>query len=269
MVTKHIVIIGNCADMHEIQNETIHLVITSPPYFNAPFDYKDMFASYEQYLDLLRNVAKELYRVLKDGRIIVLIIDDMLVNGKKYSIVADLTSIFQKVGLNYRDRIIWKKPDDYLRILKRRKVIYEHPYPMYFYPDNLVESILIFQKGKFDYQSISQDIRKESIIDLKEFNEKKMYSTLWEIRNVMPNSVLEKGIAAFPEEIPFRFVRLFSYKGEVVLDPFLGSGTTMKIARLLGRSSIGIELNKSLLPIIIKKCGFENLNGDYFKIIHR
>jgi site-specific DNA-methyltransferase (adenine-specific) len=85
----------------------------------------------------------------------------------------------------------------------------------------------------------------------------------------MPNSVLEKGIAAFPEEIPSRFVRLFSYKGEIVLDPFLGSGTTTKIARLLGRSSIGIELNESLLPIIIKKCGFNNLDGDYYRIIRR
>jgi len=158
-------------------------------------------------------------------------------------------------GFNYRDRIIWKKPDDYLRILKRREVIYKFPYPMYFFPGNLLESFLIFQKGKFNYQSIRRDIRNFSIIDINEFNEKKMYSTLWSIRNVMPGSNLEKGIAAFPEEIPYRFIKLFSYVRETVLDPFLGSGTTMKVARQLARNSVGIELNKSLLPTIKKKTG--------------
>ena len=262
MSTKHTIIIGDCQSMYEIPDNSIHLVITSPPYYNAPFDYKGMYDSYKQYLDVLREVAIGLFRVLAQGRILVLNIDDMLVKGKKYPIVADATKIFQMAGFNYRDRIIWKKPDDYLRILKRREVIYKFPYPMYFYPDNLLESFLIFQKGKFNYQSIRRDIRNSSIIDLKEFNEKKMYSTLWAIRNVMPGSNLEKGIAAFPEEIPYRFIKLFSYVGETVLDPFLGSGTTMKVARQLARNSIGIELDKTLLPIIKKKTGYALINKE-------
>ncbi len=274
MGTLHIAIFGDCRSMHEIQDESIHLVITSPPYFNAPFDYKDYFPTYNDYLNLLEGVSFEIFRVLKNGRIVVLNVDDMLVNGKKYSIVADITKIFQYAGFNYRDRIIWKKPDDYLRILRRREVIYKYPYPMYFYPDNLLESFLIFQKGKFNYHSISKDIRLESKINLEEFNRKKMYMTLWEIRNIMPGASLEKGIAAFPEEIPYRFIKLFSYVGETILDPFLGSGTTMKVARKLGRNSIGVEINKSLLPIIQKKLGFKFQNcprrtGDSFFIINR
>lgn len=273
MGSKHILILGNCVDMHEIPNEVVHLVITSPPYYNAPFDYKNLYSSYDEYIAILTQVAKEIYRVLKDGRILILNIDDMLVEGKKYPIVADATKIFQNVGFNYRDRIIWKKPDDYLRILRRRKVLYENPYPMYFYPDNLIETILIFQKNKFDYHTISKQQRENSKVDLNEFNNKKMYSTLWEIRNVMPNSTLEKGIAAFPEEIPKRFIQLFSYKGEFVLDPFLGSGTTMKMARTLERNSIGIEINESQLPVILKKIGFENKfstdQGDTFILKNR
>lgn len=256
-MTTHKVIIGSSESMKELENESIQLVVTSPPYFNAPFDYKDLFSTYENYLDLLKKVAAELYRVLSKGRIVALNIDDMLIKGEKFPIVADSTKIFQSVGFNYRDRIIWKKPDGYLRISRRSGVILQNPYPMYFYPDNLLESILIFQKGKFDYKSIDKKIREESIIDKTEFQKNKWYSTLWEITNVLPNSKLEKNIAAFPEELPYRLVKLFSYKGETVLDPFLGSGTTMKIARKLGRNSIGFEVNEELIPIIKKKVGID------------
>ena len=274
MKTFHKLIIGNCMDMHEIPDASVHLVVTSPPYFNAPFDYKGLFKNYGQYLGVLRKVAKELFRVMTDGRIVVLNIDDMLIDGEKFPIVADAIKIFLEAGFRYRDRIIWKKPEGYLRISRRSGVILQNPYPMYFYPDNLLESIIIFQKGKFDYKSISKDIREKSKIDVKEFQEKKWFMTLWEMNNVMPGSPLEKDIAAFPEELPYRAIKLFSYIGESVLDPFAGSGTTMKIARQLGRNSIGIEIKKSLIPIIKKKLGFDGQkrldeNNDTFELIER
>ncbi len=274
MATHHKLIIGNCMEMKEIPDGSVHLVVTSPPYFNAPFDYKNLFKSYGQFLGVLRKVAKEAFRVLADGRIFVLNIDDMLVNGDKFPIVADATKIFLEAGFRYRDRIIWKKPDGYLRISRRSGVILQNPYPMYFYPDNLLESIIIFQKGKFDYKSIPKEIREKSKIDKKEFQDKKWFMTLWEMNNVMPGSPLEKDIAAFPEELPYRIIKLFSYVGETVLDPFVGSGTTMKVARQLGRNSIGIEIKKSLVPIIKKKLGFDeqktlSKNEDTFEIIER
>jgi len=260
--------------MEEIPDETVHLMVTSPPYFNAPFDYKGVFKSYGQYLGVLRKVAKEIFRVLQNGRIAVLNIDDMLIGGEKFPIVADATKIFQEAGFRYRDRIIWKKPEGYLRISRRSGVVLQNPYPMYFYPDNLLESIIIFQKGKFDYKSIPREIREVSKIDTKEFSNNKWYMTLWEMNNVMPGSPLEKDIAAFPEELPYRIIKLFSYKGETVLDPFAGSGTTMKVARELGRNSISIEINEKLLPIIKEKSGFSgqgNLlcNDDKLEIIKR
>lgn len=272
--THHKLIIGNSMSMEEIPDESIHLMVTSPPYFNAPFDYKGVFKSYGQYLGVLRKVAKETFRVLQKGRIAILNIDDMLIEGEKFPIVADATKIFQEAGFKYRDRIIWKKPDGYLRISRRSGVLLQHPYPMYFYPDNLLESIIIFQKGKFNYRSIPKEVREASKIDTKEFSDNKWYMTLWEMTNVMPGSQLEKDIAAFPEELPYRAIKLFSYKGETVLDPFLGSGTTMKVARELGRNSVGIEIKKSIIPIIKKKLGFigqqklDN-NQDSFEIIIR
>lgn len=274
MSTHHKLIIGNCMDMNEIHSCSVHLMVTSPPYFNAPFDYKGVFKNYEQYLGVLRKVAKEMFRVLAEGRIAVLNIDDMLINGEKFPIVTDATKIFLEAGFRYRDRIIWKKPDGYLRISRRSGVMLQNPYPMYFYPDNLLESIIIFQKGKFDYKSIYKKSREESEIDLKEFAEKRWYMTLWEMNNVMPGSPLEKDIAAFPEELPYRVIKLFSYRGETILDPFVGSGTTMKVARRLRRNSIGIEIKKELIPIIKEKVGFNGQKTlgpeeDTFEIIHR
>lgn len=269
--THHKLILGNCMSMRELKSESVHLAVTSPPYFNSPFDYKGLFKSYNQYLGVLKNVAKELFRVMQKGRIFVLNIDDMLIDGEKFPITTDATRIFLDAGFRYRDRIIWKKPDGYLRISKRSGVLLQNPYPMYFYPDNLLESIIIFQKEKFNYRSIQGDIKQQSLIDVEEFKTKKWYMTLWEMNNVMPGSVLEKDIAAFPEELAYRAIKLFSYKGETVLDPFLGSGTTMKIARQLGRNSVGIEIKKSLVRIIKKKVGFGNgsSTNDTFELIFR
>ena len=264
MNTKHKVIFGNAMSMQEIPNESIHLIITSPPYFNAPFDYKDLFKNYDQYLGVLKNMVKEAYRVLQEGRIFALNIDDMLVNGQKYPITADAIKIFQNAGFRYRDKIIWKKPDGYLRISKRSGVLLQNPYPMYFYPDNLLESIIIFQKGKFNYRSISKETREKSKIDKKEFQNNNWHKTIWEMTNVLPGSKLEKGVAAFPDELPYRLIKLFSYIGETVLDPFVGSGTTMKVAKQLGRNSIGIEIIRDLENVIRQK-----LNSNILEVIER
>ncbi|MEZ4907837.1 MAG: site-specific DNA-methyltransferase [Saprospiraceae bacterium] len=270
MATKHKVIFGNCMSMIELPDESIHFIVTSPPYFNAPFDYKGLFENYDQYLGVLKNMAKEAFRVLQEGRIFALNIDDMLVDGLKYPITADAIKIFQSVGFRFRDKIIWKKPDGYLRISRRSGVLLQNPYPMYFYPDNLLESIIIFQKGKFDYHSIPKEIREKSKIDIEEFKNNSWYKTIWEITNVLPGSKIEKGIAAFPDELAYRLIKLFSYHGETVLDPFLGSGTTMKIAKKLERNSFGFEIIRDLENVIRKKTNFENdIDKDIFEIIER
>ncbi|MHA1860870.1 MAG: DNA-methyltransferase [Candidatus Ranarchaeia archaeon] len=259
--------------MNEVDDESVHLMVTSPPYFNAPFDYPDLFSSYEQYLTLLRNLAKELWRVIANGRIAAFVTDDMLIKGQKYPIVADTTKIMMKQGFKYRDRITWKKPEGYIRISRRSGVLLQHPYPMYYYPDNLTESILLFQKGKFNYKEelgkLKSKSKSLSEIDLEEYQREKWFLNLWEITNVLPkNNRIERGIAAFPDEIPYRLIKLFSFIGETVLDPFLGSGTTMKVARQLSRSCIGYEIDGELEPVIKKKLDFDqkHLTGQHESI---
>lgn len=254
MKTHHKLIFGDSENMKELEDKSIHLVVTSPPYFNAPFDYPNLFVDYETYLEKMRKVAKELKRVVADGRIVCIVCDDTLINRKKYPVVADLTKIYIEEGFIYRDKIIWIKPEGYVRISKRSGVLLQHPYPMYFYPDNIQESILIFQNGKFDYKKIPKELRESSKINIEEYQQNKWYLTTWYITNVLPiRNRLEEGVAAFPEEIPYRLIKLFSYTGETVLDPFMGSGTTNKVSAMLGRNSIGYEIDLELLEVVKEK----------------
>ena len=275
MGTWHKIIFGSCTDMSEIPSGSVHLMVTSPPYYNAPFDYPDLFKDYDEFLQMMKDFAKELYRVMAKGRIAAFVTDDMLVKGEKFPVVADVTRIIIDAGFRYRDRIVWRKPEGYVRISRRSGVLLQHPYPMYFYPDNIQESILIFQKGKFDYSYVKQldpEIREASRIDLSEYQGNKWYLTVWDIVNVLPlKGRVEEGVAAFPEEIPRRLIKLFTYVGETVLDPFLGSGTTTKVAKELNRNSYGYEIDLELKPIILKKIGYgqSTFTGDRIEVMER
>ncbi|MEM2143940.1 MAG: site-specific DNA-methyltransferase [Candidatus Jordarchaeaceae archaeon] len=256
MGTWHKVIFGDCRNMTEISDKAVHLVVTSPPYFNAPFDYPELFESYSTFLNMIRDVAKELRRVLAPGRIACFVTQDVRVNGKLYPVPADIVRIMAEEGFIYRDRIIWRKPEGYIRISRRSGVLLQHPYPMYFYPDNLYEEILILQNGTYTYPKIGPE-HNESKINLKEFDQGKWYLSIWDITNVLPKSGrLEEGIAAFPEEIPKRLIKLFTFVNETVLDPFLGSGTTIKVAKELRRNSIGYEIDLELKSAILQKIGY-------------
>jgi len=148
-------------------------------------------------------------------------------------------------------------------------------YPMYFYPDNIQESIIIFQKGKFNYgyvKKLNSEILESSKINTEEYQGNKWYLTVWDITNVLPLSGrLEEGIAAFPEEIPRRLIKLYTFAGETVLDPFLGSGTTTKVAKELGRNSYGYEIDLELKEVIMQKIGYgqTTLTEDRIEIMER
>jgi DNA modification methylase len=214
---------------------------------------------------LIRFFASQSKRVLGRGRICAIVTDDMLVKegsgsrGRKYPLVADTTRIFLEEGLLYRDKITWVKPAGYTRISRRSGVVLQHPYPMYFYPDNIQESILLFQNGEFDYGHLKdapKNILESSKIDTVQLNKERWNLTVWNITNVLPlPGRVEEGIAAFPEEIPRRLIKLFTMVGETVFDPFVGSGTTLKVARELGRKGVGYEIDLELKRVIRKKVG--------------
>src|SRR3989475_2489487 len=251
----------------EIADGEVSLIVTSPPYYNAPFDYPDLFPTYDDYLDLIRSFAAQSKRVLGKGRICAIVTDDMLVKddggsrGRKYPLVADTTRIFLDEGFLYRDKITWVKPSGYTRISRRSGVVLQHPYPMYFYPDNIQESILLFQNGEFDYREVkelSSEVLESSKIDTLRLNSENWTLSVWNITNVLPKAGrVEEGVAAFPDEIPSRLIKLFTFAGETVFDPFLGSATTLKVARELGRRGIGYEIDLELKDVITKKLGLD------------
>jgi DNA modification methylase len=255
----------------EVADGEVSLIVTSPPYYNAPFDYPDLFSTYDDYLDLIRSFAAQSKRVLGKGRICAIVTDDMLVQeggsrGRKYPLVADTTRIFLDEGFLYRDKITWVKPAGYTRISRRSGVVLQHPYPMYFYPDNIQESILLFQNGEFDYTHLKdapKRILESSKIDTVQLNKERWNLTVWNITNVLPIAGrVEEGIAAFPDEIPRRLIKLFTMVGETVFDPFVGSGTTLKAAKELGRKGIGYEIDLELKRVIKKKLAEENFVFD-------
>ena len=252
------IIFGDSRDMHELGDKSVHLICTSCPYYNAPFDYPDLFHDYDEFLDTMGNVVKEGKRVLDDGRIAALVVDDVTIDGELFPIVADMTRLFRREGFKYRARIIWKKPRGYCRISRRSGVLVQHPYPMYARFDNLTETILLMQNGEFDYKRIPQEVRDSSKIDLAKWLKEGWHLGVWEITNVLPRrDRLEMGIAAFPDEIPRRLIELFSHKDETILDPFMGSATTLKVARELGRNAVGYDVDVELLSTVKKKLNIE------------
>jgi len=251
------VIFGDSRNMKEVQDESIGLVVTSPPYYNAPFDFPDLFPSYNDYLSLLKDVGKEIFRVLEEGRVAVFVVSDIRVDGEFYPIVADLIKIMQSLGFKYQERIIWKKPEIYTKISKRSGVLIQHPYPLYYYPDNIYEEIVVFKKpGKFIPRN-----KEESKININKYQMEKWYLNIWEITHVLPQEKYSKYTSPFPEELARRIITLYSYVGDTVLDPFLGSGTTLKVAYELKRDAIGYEIDLDLKDIILERINVNTLFG--------
>jgi site-specific DNA-methyltransferase (adenine-specific)/site-specific DNA-methyltransferase (cytosine-N4-specific) len=253
------IIFGNAENMKEVDSNSIHLIVTSPPYYNAPFDFQNLFNSYDEFLKLLKNVGKELIRVLKPGRYACFVTQDVRIDGKLYPIVSDLIHIMvYDIGFEYQDKIIWKKPEGYIRISRRSGVIIQHPYPMYYYPDNIYEEIVIFKKpGEFDRSSVIAEVKEKSKINISRFQNEKWYLSVWDIKNVLPHEKWSKYTAAFPEQLIERLVLLYSYYEETVLDPFLGTGTTCLVAKKLGRNCIGYEIDLELKEAIEERLGLK------------
>jgi site-specific DNA-methyltransferase (adenine-specific)/site-specific DNA-methyltransferase (cytosine-N4-specific) len=106
------VVFGSSEDMRELRDGSIALVVTSPPYYNAPFDFPNLFKSYDDFLSLLGRVGRELLRVLQPGRVAVFVTQDVRIDGRLYPIVADLISVMvHEVGFEYQEKIIWRKPE--------------------------------------------------------------------------------------------------------------------------------------------------------------
>lgn len=243
--------------MDQVRDDSVHLIVTSPPYFSLKDYDKDAIGQpktkYYEYLHRLAEVIFESKRVLHPGC-------RMCINiGESYASVKDwgrhyifpnphfiVTRCFD-LGFDYMGTIIWRKygtsnPSGGGSMMGS----------IYYPRDGLIkyryERILLF-KLPGEKPEVTDKQKRLSRISLEDW--KKYFNDEWNI----PGVKQDIHPAMFPEEIPRRLIRMFSFIGETVLDPFLGSGTTLKVAKELERDGIGYEINKDYKPIITKKIG--------------
>lgn len=277
MSTKHKIIIGDSRNMTELENESVHLVVTSPPYWQIK-DYGDKNQigfndSYGDYINKLNQVWSESYRVLNPGCRLCVNIGDQFARAityGRYKIIPIRTEIIkfcESIGFDYMGAVIWQKMTT-MNTSGGASVMGSYPYPRNGHIAIDYEFILLFKKLGQPKNDIPKVIKEKSKMSNEEW--RKFFTGHWNFAGEKQNG---GHIAMFPEELPRRLIKMFSFVGENILDPFLGSGTTSKVARELGRNSIGYEINKKFLPVIEGKIGMNKevfkINNDIFEIIYQ
>jgi len=249
--------------MSDVEDGSIALVVTSPPYpMIAMWD--EMFMSlgahdWKGQHAVLDKVWDECARVLIDGGVMCINIGDATrkVDGRfrLFPNHARVIEHCEELGLDTLPYILWKKPTN-----RPNAFLGSGFLPPNAYVTLDCEHILIFRKGGPRKFEPKDPTRIASTYTKKERDV--WFSQIWDVRATRQDlKGMERRSAAFPEEIPRRLIRMFSCEGDTVLDPFLGTGTTMKIALGLGRNSIGYELDAGLVPVLEKMLGKDHVMG--------
>ncbi|MFZ6016721.1 MAG: DNA methyltransferase [Nitrospirota bacterium] len=269
MTPETTIIIGDSRRMKEIKDESIHLIITSPPYWQLK-DYGNSSQigfndSYENYINNLNLVWNECHRVLHKGCRLCVNIGDQFARSVYYGrykvipIREEIIKFCETIGFDYMGAIIWQKVTT-CNTTGGATVMGSFPYPRNGIIKLDYEFILIFKKLG-EPPKVSRDVKEKSKLTIEEWNE--YFSGHWNF----PGERQDKHLAMFPEELPKRLIKMFSFVGDTVLDPFLGSGTTYLAARNLGRNSVGYEINKDFLSIIKEKLNINRRSGDFEIIV--
>jgi site-specific DNA-methyltransferase (adenine-specific) len=265
METAHKIIIGDSRWMREVDDESVHLVITSPPYWQLK-DYGNgnqigFNDTYEEYINNLNLVWNECHRVLHKGCRLCVNIGDQFARSVyygRYKVIPIRTEIIkfcESVGFDYMGAIIWQKVTT-CHTTGGATVMGSFPYPRSGIIKLDYEFILIFKKYG-ESPKVSKIIKEQSKLTQEEWSQ--YFTGHWNF----PGEKQDKHLAMFPEELPRRLIKMFSFVDDTVLDPFLGSGTTSLAAKNLDRNSIGYEINEDYLPTIREKLGIRQ--KDIFK----
>jgi site-specific DNA-methyltransferase (adenine-specific) len=262
---KTTIIIGDSRRMEELKDESVHLIITSPPYWQLK-DYGNgsqigFNDSYEDYINNLNLVWKECYRVLHKGCRLCVNIGDQFARSVYYGrykvipIREEIIKFCETIGFDYMGAIIWQKVTT-CNTTGGATIMGSFPYPRNGIIKLDYEFILIFKKLG-EPPKVSREIREKSKLTLEEWNE--YFYGHWNFSGERQ----DKHLAMFPEELPRRLIKMFSFVGDIILDPFLGSGTTCLAARKLSRNSVGYEVNEDFLPIIKEKLDINKRKEDF------
>ena len=259
--TQHRIINGDSRKMYELQDQSVHLIVTSPPYWQLK-DYGTenqigFNDSYEQYINNLNLVWKECYRVLHDGCRLCINIGDQFARSVYYGrykvipIHSEIIRFCETIGFDFMGQIIWQKTTT-MNTTGGGAVMGSFPYPRNGIVKLDFEYILIFKKQGNPPKPTAEQ-KAQSAMTNEEWNT--YFSGHWYFKGAKQ----DKHLAMFPEELPKRLIKMFSFPGETVLDPFMGSGTTAAVANVLERNSVGYEINPDFIPIIKERIGTNNL----------
>lgn len=240
--------------MHHVADDSIALVVTSPPYWNAidydvhsangngvwhrQREYREFGSTFDDYLDKIETVFKEVLRVTLPGGFCAVVVGTILHDGKHYPAPMMITGRMLELGWEFHQDIIWNKVTGGV---KRAGSFIQNPRPGYYYPNIMLEYILVFRKpgakrrGTKDAMPID-DLFKRDIAN-----------NVWHIAPVPPNAIDHP--CPYPEELVRRLVLLYSDEGDEVLDPFLGSGQTALAALRQGRRCVGYDIERRYLEL--------------------
>jgi len=257
--TRHKLILGDSRTMPEIADESVHLVVTSPPYWCIKdYGHPEQIGfnqTYEEYIESIGRVISECHRVLHPGCRMAVNIGDQYLRAAEHEryrvlpIPSDLAVVGRKIGFDYMGSIIWQKISTTntsgggawmgsMYYPRDGHVTYEHEY------------ILLFRKLGDWPKAGTPEVKEASRLAKEE--RQSWFRGVWS--DIHPDRQ-SSHIAMFPVELPRRLIKMYSFWGETILDPFMGSGTTAKAASLEGRNSIGYELNPDFEPLIRGKLG--------------
>lgn len=245
---ENTIILGDaCEKLSLLKDNSVDLVVTSPPY-DTLRKYNGVGDSWNH--EKFKCIAKQLVRVLKDGGVIVWVVNDRVENGSKTGTAFRQALYFKEIGLNINDTMIWKKTNPMPEVKQPRysscfeyMFIFSKGKPKTFNPimrecklgGKLYDSTAKNMDGESGRHKLTYNVNKESV----EYN-------VWEIA-VAQNKTEHP--AVFPYEIPYKHIISWSNEGDIVLDPFMGSGTTALAAINLNRKYIGIEMNEEYIKI--------------------
>lgn len=277
-MTSHEIIIGNSNNMNSIEDGSVNLIVTSPPYpmikmwdemfsLQNPEIKKDLDegngnAAFFKMHEILNSIWKECDRVLcENGFVCINIGDATRTIGDKFQLYPNHTQIinqFIDMGYSVLPDILWRKQSN-----APNKFMGSGMYPAGAYVTYEHEYILVFRKGgKRIFKGEEKSLRQKSAFFWEERNI--WFSDLWEIKGTSQNILSSKAgrdrNASFPLEIPYRLVNMYSIKGDTVLDPFTGLGTTNIACMISNRNSIGIDIDNNITEIALNNMN-QNINA--------
>lgn len=245
---------GDCEEiLQELPAESVDLVFTSPPYYNARPEYAD-YITYDEYLLKLRKVIHNVHRVLSEGRFFVMNIAPVLIRrasrgeaSKRIAVPFDVHQLFVQEGFDFMEDIIWEKPEGAGWATGRGRRFAADRNPLQYKAVPVTEYILVYRKRT--PKLIDWNIRAHPDVELvaqSRIDDDYERTNIWRIQP----SYDKRHPATFPLEMAEKVIQYYSFKKDVVLDPFAGIGTVGKAATRLGRRFVLIEQDSNYVDII-------------------